>query len=147
MRLCHALLWGLAATATAIGSAGCEERRDLRAVARGPNQVPLGVIEVPAEGQAIPPSVTIRGWAADDRGVRSIMVLVDGVPSALAGLTWARPDVTQVYPLLKHGTDRHGWEAVVDIHAAGPHTVSAIAVDSDGVSSVLGQRQVIVSAR
>ena len=115
--------------------------------ARGPNQAPLGVIDRPNEGATVSTSFDVTGWAGDDRGILMIRVLVDGKLAGIASFVAERPDVTKAYPHFRHGTDRHGWEAIVDTAEPGSHAVCVEAVDSDGVTSELGRRHIIVQAR
>jgi hypothetical protein len=116
-------------------------------LARVPNQLAIGVIEAPLDGATVSGLLTIAGWAADDSGIRSIQVRVDGELVAIVGLSVQRPDVSTAYPLLRHGTDRHGWEASVERLSQGPHTIRVEAVDSDGAIADLGTRRVVSSAR
>jgi hypothetical protein len=128
-------------------SCGCVDRASLTDARRGANQPPLGTIERPIDGATVPPSFTVIGWAGDDRGVRAVRVLVDGKLAAVASFAWERPDVTKVYPHVRHGTDRHGWETTVEAGAPGVHTVRVEAMDTDGATRDLGTRTVTVAAR
>lgn len=115
--------------------------------ARGPNQAPLGVIDRPTDGATVPTSFNVTGWAGDDRGILMVRVLVDGKLAGIASFVAERPDVTRVHPHLRHGTDRHGWEAIVEAGEPGAHALRVEAVDSDGVTSELGRRRITVAAR
>lgn len=120
-------------------------RPGVRDSRRGANQPPLGVIEEPLDGATAVRAFTVSGWAGDDRGIREIRVLVDGQLAAVASFVQNRPDVTRVYPQFRHGNDRHGWTATVDVGAPGPHIVQVVALDSDGVTSELGVRGISVA--
>ena len=127
--------------------AGCTNQRGGSHTLPGENQAPLAVIEEPRDGTASSPTFRVTGWAGDDRGIRAVRVFLDGELVALASFAWDRPDVTKVYPHLKHGTNRLGYEATVDAALPGPHVVRVEAVDSDGLTTDCGTRRVIVAAR
>jgi hypothetical protein len=146
MSLSHARRAGLLLAAAAVACAACTDRSGSAAIAHGANQPPLGVIEEPAEGATVPASFVMRGWAGDDRGIRMIRVTVNGALASVGSFTTLRPDVSKVYPHLRHGTDRHGWEASVKATFAGFHVVRVEAVDSDGAATELGTRRVVVEA-
>src|SRR5262249_5278404 len=80
--------------------AGCAHAPQL-AEARVP---PLGVLETPCENERIDGQIKVTGWAGDDVGIRMVRVLLDGMIVALASFTVNRPDVSDVYPQLRHGT-------------------------------------------
>jgi hypothetical protein len=102
------------------------------------------VIEEPRDGETALPLFKITGWAGDDRGIQAVRVFLDGELIALAEFAWDRPDVSMVYPHLRHGTDRHGWETTVET-AAGSHVLRVEAVDVDGSTSALGTRRIAVA--
>ena len=103
-------------------------------------------MDQPREGSTKEARFKVEGWAGDDVGIRAVRVLLDDQPVALASFIFDRPDVTAVYPELRHGTDRHGYEAVVDEAPPGPHTVSVEAVDTDGATTKLGTSRVLIVA-
>jgi hypothetical protein len=111
------------------------------------DEPPRGVIELPTDGAIEPASFRISGWAGDDHGIRAVRVLVDGRLAAMASFVAQRPDVTKVFPRFRHGTDRHGWEALVEIAAPGVHTLQVEAVDTNGMTSDLGSRHVTIAER
>ena len=131
-------------TCVVIFAAACADGADRRHALRGENRAPLGVIEEPREGAATSSSFKVTGWAGDDRGIRAVRVFIDGELIGLAEFASDRPDVSAVYPLVRHGTDRHGWEKTVET-APGPHTIRVDAVDIDGAISDLGTRRLVVS--
>jgi len=110
------------------------------------NELPFGVIDVPAAGTTLRPGPTVvGGWALDDSGIAEIRVYFDGRFVARATPDVPRPDVTQAYPKYARGGDRHGWNIEVDFAATpGPHTILAQAVDSQGATRDLGS--VVVTA-
>jgi hypothetical protein len=112
---------------------------------RGSHQPPRGVVELPVDGASERSPLRIAGWAGDDHGIVAVRVIVDGKLAAVASFVALRPDVTKAFPQLRHGTDRHGWEALVDAGGNGPHIVHVIAVDTDGATTDLGTRSVTVA--
>src|SRR3954463_15171126 len=110
MRLHHARALCL----LAMLASSCARSDGDRIGAPSPTHIPpLGVIELPPDSAITGNDVKLTGWAGDDVGVRLVRVLVDGNVVALAAFTVDRPDVTKVYPQLRHGTDRYGYEATV----------------------------------
>lgn len=146
-RLSHTVPWGLVLSVLSIPCTACWDAETSLRSARRPNQAPLGAIDGPNDAATVPTSFNVTGWAGDDRGILVIRVLVDGKLAAIASFVAERPDVTKVHPQLRHGTDRHGWEATVEAGEPGSHEVRVEAVDSDGVTSDLGARQITVGAR
>jgi hypothetical protein len=108
------------------------------------NDPPRGVVELPADGVVESPPLRVAGWAGDDRGIVAVRVLVDGRLASIARFVALRPDVTKAFPALRHGTDRHGWEALVNVAEGISHTVRVEAIDTNGTMSVLGSRHVTV---
>jgi Bacterial Ig domain len=143
-RLSHVLPASLILAACSLGCARGADGVSATGLARVPNHIPMGVIEAPLDGATASGSLKIAGWAADDFGVRSIQVHVDGELVAIVGLSVQRPDVSTAYPHFRHGTDRHGWEASVERLSSGRHTIRVEAVDSNGAIADLGTRQVVV---
>lgn len=88
----------------------------------------------------------MRGWAGDDRGVRSIQVRVDGALSALGAFTWERDDVLLYYPAFEHGNRRLGWTARVPDLAPGPHVVQVVLVDINGLTSDIGRLNIVIES-
>jgi len=139
----RSLYVGVSVLLVACAAANCADGRDTRHTARLENRPPLGAIEEPREGTTVPRLFKVRGWAADDRGIRMVRVFLDGELISLGEFAWDRPDVSSAHPDFRHGTDRHGWEAMVET-VPGSHTVRAEAVDIDYVTSDLGSRNFIV---
>ncbi len=108
------------------------------------NHEPLGVFDVPLDGTTVPSSITVAGWAADDRGIREVRVFVDGHPAALAGFNLVRPDVSAAHPRARHGTDLHGWQTSVQLGLPGRHTIDVRVTDTNGITVNLGTRVVTV---
>ena len=102
------------------------------------NELPLGRIDSPAEGAQVASSVTIGGWALDDRGVRAVRVYIDGHFANETQPNTDRPDVAKAYPQYARDTTMHGWTLAVSFAAPGPHIIIAQAVDSDGATRDIG---------
>jgi len=83
----------------------------------------------------------IGGWAADsgDNGpATSVQVLIDGVAVGYATLGQARPDVASYFG--KPTWLNSGWSLVISASTltVGPHSITAIASDSSGLTTTLG---------
>ena len=102
------------------------------------NELPLGRIDSPVEGAQIASTVTIGGWALDDRGVRTVRVYIDGHFANETALNTDRPDVAKAYPQYARGANLHGWTMALSVAAPGPHIVIAQAVDTDGATRDIG---------
>jgi hypothetical protein len=127
----------------AVGAGACIGPRDSRHALSGQDQPPLGVVDEPREGATARSSFRVSGWAGDDRGLSAVRVFLDGHLVALGAFSRERPDVSTVYPQFRHGTDRHGWETIVET-VAGPHTIRVEAVDIAGATTDLGTRTLVV---
>lgn len=108
--------------------------------------MPMGHIDEPLRDATVVSDLRVSGWAGDSRGIREVRVLVDGKVAAVTALTWDRPDVSAIYPEFRHGSDRHGWRANVEVPAPGVHRLSVEAVNLNGVSGELGARVITVPA-
>ena len=107
---------------------------------------PMGHVDSPLRDlDAIGP-LKISGWAADERGIREIRVLLNGEVVARTTPTAERPDVSAAYPSFRQGHDRHGWAALIDLAIPGQYVLSAEAENTEGRSSQLGTRVVTVPA-
>ena len=109
------------------------------------NQAPLGYIDIPNAGAVhnAAGSFPVSGWALDTDGVARVDVLIDGgiMQSAMYGD--ARPDVAASYPDMAAAMFS-AWIANVDTTRVenGVHLLEVKAVDRNGMSSLLGRRQV-----
>jgi hypothetical protein len=102
------------------------------------NELPLGHVDAPAEGAQVASTMTIGGWALDDRGVRAVRVYIDGHFADEIEPNTDRPDVTKAYPQYARGGNLHGWTLAVSFANPGPHVIVAQAVDSDGATRDIG---------
>jgi hypothetical protein len=94
-------------------------------------------IDVPANGSTVSGTVTLKGWALDNRqaigtAIGSVSVLLDGSTLGNATYGTARPDVCKVYPG-RPGCPNVGFS--YDLNTAninpGPHTLTVCATDTD----------------
>jgi hypothetical protein len=126
----------VAMVAAALSAGGCGSSSN-RALDPS-NELPLGRIDSPAEGAQVTSSVTIGGWALDDRGVRAVRVYIDGHFANETQPNTDRPDVAKAFPQYARETTLHGWTLAVSFAAPGPHVIIAQAVDSDGATRDIG---------
>lgn len=129
-------LWSALVLTLAV--AGCRAPR----TAHG-NEPPLGSLESPAEGARVA-ALTLRGWAGDDRGIRSVQVRVDGTLASLGAFDWERDDVLLYYPAFEHGNRRLGWFARVPGLPPGPHVVDVTLVDITGLTRDIGRLNIFI---
>ena len=92
-------------------------------------------------------ALAIGGWAADynDNGrAKSVQVLVDGSVVGNATLGISRPDVASVYN--NSAWQPSGWGFTISAASltVGSHTVSAVAMDSIGLTSNVGSAAITV---
>jgi hypothetical protein len=124
----------LAALAIGCGGSGSTAER-----APDPtNELPFGTIDTPAAGAQVPSTVTIGGWALDDRGIKRIRVFIDGRFATESAPNTERPDVSKAHPQYARGANLHGWTMAIAFEAPGPHTIIAQATDSDGATRDIG---------
>jgi hypothetical protein len=112
------------------------------------NELPQGFIDAPATGAGVGRAVQMYGWALDDGGVAEVRVYVDGRFAVRAPIDQKRPDVSKAYPDYAANTDVHGWAVTVPLDAslsAGPHTIIAQAVDTQGATRDIGTITVSVT--
>ncbi len=92
-------------------------------------------IETPVGGETVTRGpLRVSGWALDGAGpLQAVLVLVDGVVTAVAEHGLPRPDVEAAHPAVEHG-ERSGWEAEVDLTGAAGTSirVSAVALTAAG---------------
>lgn len=103
------------------------------------NELPSGVVDVPAQGATVARGVFVSGWALDDSAIRGVRIYIDRkyVTDARTGLE--RPDVSKAFPTYAHGSNAHGWGVQVDFgELTGPHELLAQAIDDSGATRDLG---------
>jgi len=86
--------------------------------------------------------IRISGWALDDDGVRSVDILVDGVPAGRAAYGTNRPGVTRQYPSYPD-SDAAGFGIHLDTthYLNGLHTVDAMVTSNSGERRLLNSIQ------
>jgi hypothetical protein len=119
-------------------SSGCGSNAPTNRALDPANELPFGRIDVPAAGAQVAASVTVGGWALDDRGIAEVRIYVDNHFAALAPLNTDRADVSKAFAPYAKGNDKHGWTVAIAFDAPGPHTIVAQAVDSDGATRDIG---------
>ena len=106
------------------------------------NELPMGHMDVPADGALVPPEVVVGGWAMDDRGVKEVRLFIDGHIVGVTTLNTSRPDVSKVFPAYAKNGDLHGFTTTVTFSRPGPHTILAQARDTVGATRDLGSANV-----
>ncbi|MDP6945733.1 MAG: Ig-like domain-containing protein, partial [Myxococcota bacterium] len=105
---------------------------------------PFGSVDSPQADQAIDgPTMSVSGWALDNRGVTEVRVEIDGVVAGSLGLNVNREDVCVAWPLYP-GCPTVGFEGAISIAGFSPcpHLVEVVGVDTDGNERVIGRRRV-----
>jgi len=105
---------------------------------------PFGVVDVPAAGApvSVGASLKVQGWALDTTHVANVKVEIDGKEVATLAVDQKRPDVCAVYPMYD-GCPTVGYSGNVPTAGlSGCHLLRVKATDSDGNTSVLGERVV-----
>jgi hypothetical protein len=127
----------------------------VRTIAAG--AAPVGSIDAPAEGTAVPRSFDVSGWALDDVGVKSIVVAREPAAGERAGAdgfirlsapfepSGLRPDVEKVFPDLPRA-DRAAWGVRVTLppQISGAVRLHVLVTDVEGHVKDLGPRAVQV---
>ena len=108
---------------------------------------PFGTLDTPAPGDVRVPAsgqLPISGWVLDNRAGSTLQVAVDGVPVATLPLAGSRPDVCQLFAGYQ-GCPSPGFAAEVAVGHQGhcPRLLSISARDSDGNTTLLGQRRLV----
>src|SRR5262245_46087343 len=83
---------GLGLIVAAAGCAGGAKKPDAA------NELPQGVIDIPANNLVVGRGVPVAGWAVDDQKVDRIDIYVDGHYKASTQMTVHRPDVLKAMP-------------------------------------------------
>ncbi|OIP33092.1 MAG: hypothetical protein AUK47_19610 [Deltaproteobacteria bacterium CG2_30_63_29] len=105
---------------------------------------PFGVIDGPVADEAVSGTVTVRGWALDNKGVDRVEVTVDGGAPTTLSYGGSRPDVCAVWPGYA-GCPNVGYTGTIDLSAASDcaHLLEVRAVDGDGNARVIGRQRVL----
>ena len=94
----------------------------------------VGRIDEPADGATVTSkTMTVRGWALAESGVKEIRVLVDGKLKATTNTGLSRPDIASAYPQYNNAGNA-GFQINVDISDIenGSKTIVAEVVGNDG---------------
>jgi Bacterial Ig domain len=112
-----------------------------------PGERPLGWLDAPTANATISGTVLMRGWAADENGIKSVCVSVDGGPASCAeDMGISRLDVGAALPTIP-GSDRSGWEMQLDASKLSPgeHHLVFQATSKAGVTRDIGSVAVKVA--
>jgi hypothetical protein len=111
-----------------------------------PGERPLGYVDAPTPSATVSGTVLMRGWAADESGIKSVCVSVDGGPrSCAADMGISRTDVAASLPTIP-GSDRSGWEMRLDTSKLSPgeHKLVVQATSNAGATRDIGS--IVVTA-
>lgn len=105
----------------------------------------FGYIDTPVNFDYVKGTIVVSGWALDENtfttgaGVNAVEIRVDGTLMGYATLGYARPDVRQAYPTIQNSINS-GWRFLLDTTklADARHRLTAVAVDTRGVRTVIG---------
>ena len=109
---------------------------------------PFGVLDTPSDGESVAGSLSLSGWALDNRGVTRVAARIDESVKVALAYGAARPDVCLAWPGYP-GCDYVGYSGSVDLGAVDdgsgcPHLVEIIATDADGNSRTVDRALVTV---
>ena len=108
---------------------------------------PFGTVDAPA-GADVPIAVgtplSVSGWVLDTSKIVSVVATIDGNVAATLPVGTKRPDVCAVYPVYA-GCPDVGFAGDVPTGGLGPcpHLLRITAQDTDGNSTVLGERRLV----
>jgi hypothetical protein len=107
-------------------------------------ELPVGAVDLPKENAKVSRTFEVLGWAVDDRGIREIRVFVDRAFNSIIPAGRDRRDVLQLHPEWAAANPLPGWSGSLTL-TPGPHSLIFQAVDTDGLTRVLGIVAVVVS--
>ncbi len=108
------------------------------------NLSPFGVADEPAADAVVGDTMTVRGWALDNKSVTAVEAIIDGGAPTLLAYGSARPDVCVVWPRYPGcGTGAVGYSGEVDLSrwSQCAHLLEVVATDSDGNRRVIARRR------
>lgn len=112
----------------------------------GPNNPPVGFLDLPFPNATIGGTIDVAGWAVDKEDpVVALTILLDGAPLAIPAPT-ERAELEAVFqniPWAKYGGFTYQWDTATT--PAGQHTFAILATDPQGESSIFGTRTVTVT--
>ena len=110
------------------------------------NLAPFGFLDAPAAEATVSGTISVGGWALDNKGVTAVELIVDG--STPIPLTYgnSRPDVCSVYPLYGD-CDNVGFSGSLDTSTLTEchHLLEVNAVDGDGNERIIARSRILVS--
>lgn len=106
-------------------------------------EMPFGSVDEPKAGARVPRTFNVAGWALDDQGVREIRVFVDRVFNTVIATGADRQDVLQLNAPYAAANPKPGWAGTLTL-SPGPHGLIFQAVDTNGLTRVLGVVNVVV---
>ena len=106
-------------------------------------EMPFGVVDQPKPDAHVPRSFSAFGWALDDHGVREVRVFVDRVFNTLFPVKGDRQDVLAGHAAYAAANPKPGWSGTLTL-PPGPHSLIFQAVDTNGLTRVLGIVSVVV---
>jgi hypothetical protein len=109
------------------------------------NLAPFGYLDTPRPDEPVGGTITVAGWALDNRGIASVALWVDGVRAAELSYGRSRPDVCIVWPGYP-GCPDVGFEGTFDVSSLTPcaHLLEVRATDTDGNERTIARRRVTV---
>lgn len=111
------------------------------------NLPPFGSLDTPAADDVLSGTVTVTGWAMDNKSVSAVELLVDGAVVATLTYGGSRPDVCTVWPQYS-ACDDVGFSGTFDasgLSACG-NVLEIRATDGDGNSRIIGRKRVFGSS-
>lgn len=110
------------------------------------NLPPFGWLDSPAPGAQVTGTVSVQGWAMDNKAVSEVQMIIDGgAPSALT-YGASRPDVCMVwpgYPACSH--NKVGFQGSFNANAlpanACGHVIEIRAVDNQGNARIIARQR------
>ncbi len=136
------------AVVTAVLLPGCRREGEAGGarVTQPPSQVtitetrpPLGYLDAPNDGGALPDKTVLTGWALDESGIARVTIQVDGQEPVAASTGLAHPGVAEGHPGIP-GNDRAGFAAQMPALSKGPHSLIVTILARDGGKTEIHRR-------
>ncbi len=112
----------------------------------GPNNPPVGFLDLPFPDATIGGVIGVAGWAVDKEDpALALTILLDGAPLATPAPA-ERPELEAVFqsiPWARHSGFTYEWDTSTT--SPGQHTLAILATDPQGESSLFGTRTVTVT--
>ena len=106
----------------------------------------FGWLDEPTMDQTVSGSITVRGWALDNKAVSSMEVLIDGHVKSSLSYGGARPDVCLVWPAYP-ACPNVGFNGTLDTSSLSncQHLLEIRATDNDGNQRIIANTRIRVS--